>query len=1495
MIKSLLKILGYVVLSLVGLGVLLVVLLLLPPVRGRILAEIVVRVDRTLPGEIAVEKATWPSLGTIEAFQLRWTAAEDTLVSVDRLRVSVDLSNLLRRDLCATEILLDEADVDYPAMRLTFPARAPEQDISPKKARGTGFPRGGSIPGFPSLAAKRVAISARSIRISPSLSLEDVRLSGTLDLAHGHDPRIVLERLAIRGPQNGWQLDSLALDVDASDWTMSGVGAGRLQPGYPVFLSLATTGTDEGRLILTAEGGKSPPGAVGVELDVQLERGDAGIEAMSFQANVLTPGTGELSQFRMLKTSLEGMPELEGLSLSSSGTVRIQPELSAELGLTVHPSVWVTGGGAAVSYTDADLVVDTVWVGLPDLHVGARGRLEKDQVVAAGGVRARGTRWLEVLKPGTVPLDSLTADLGVRLEGPRAVPDLEVTLGATAVRQGFRMDRLEASAEVPGDRKRPAFARLTARARDFTLSAAAEVLRDGDLEIHLEPILVEETARARHSASSRHSTPGTVRLGSEDGSITVKNVQALGALGNVRLDGEIYRNQKSSFRANWAAPEPPVALTKVLDLDPAPLDSLRAHWKGEGPFLIALSGTMDPTGASRDLNVDATLRLPGPRVLAPLLPSESRVDDLGPIAGKLLAAASVGESGRTFDARLDLGQTAWLDTAEVIVTGHGRRVQFDRVALAGEGVRIGAEGSFDEGAWDVRSSVDVPNAAFLGRFVPRRELDLAVRAQGEFQGTFDAPNLTGSMEGRVRDLSYEIPRLEGDARWSPENLILAAKAPEGVRAGKIRLDSLYVGYEAGTSGDLFPGTLTVKADGKEVGTLQRLRVDKPEGWTVSGDTLVLHLQGRDLRTTRPFRLEILPKGGGIVLDKLDLSGALGDLNAHGFAGPDSSRFTADLTFRFPGEPPLERLPADLWPKAMEIQLRANGTDAVEASARIAGITLGNRRGLDVGMTLVGSSSGITAALEMIDERVAILDAAFEVPGAVRIYPPGATFHDGPVSGDMTLVAFPVPTELAVSRPREALARTAQLDARLSLSGTTREPSAFAGGRMSFPDWPKMSVYGIPFEVHVASDSVDVGTRAGLLASFALDRLQQRLLTGMISVPVNWSLLPGEPVTRTVDSLDVRIESGDLILSEFDPFLPPDMGLEGTCRIRFSARGPVEDPALDGRLAMSKVKASLADGTRIAGKADLSFGGTKRLPSVSGQIEIQNGVIRVPDPPKNLHPVHGKAVLWEPDALESGQETLATDPASTIPRDPDPSGRPRMDLNINVNIPSGLWIRGQGLNVELAGELDVVQKGEMPTVTGTLSAARGHLAFLGRTFDVDRGQAVFYGDDEVNPSLDLVLSSNVEGTLVRILVQGTVQKPEILLTSEPEMTEGDIMSTLLFGRPLDELNSDQAALVQRRASDIAAAFGAAQMEARIARQLGVDMVSIQWGSGPERRRSVTFGKYISRRVLLRYEQALEEWGSFFVNLEYFLTQSFRLETLMGRQSQSAIGVNWTKDY
>jgi translocation and assembly module TamB len=234
------------------------------------------------------------------------------------------------------------------------------------------------------------------------------------------------------------------------------------------------------------------------------------------------------------------------------------------------------------------------------------------------------------------------------------------------------------------------------------------------------------------------------------------------------------------------------------------------------------------------------------------------------------------------------------------------------------------------------------------------------------------------------------------------------------------------------------------------------------------------------------------------------------------------------------------------------------------------------------------------------------------------------------------------------------------------------------------------------------------------------------------------------------------------------------------------------------------------------------------------------------------------------------------------------------VDVHVVIQRGFWLRGRGLEVELAGDVRVRQSGLTPTLVGSLEAVRGQLELLGRRLGVERGVATFYGGDELDPALDIALSTRIDDTLVRVTVSGTATAPELTLGSEPAMTEGDIMSLLVLGRRLDDLDDDQAGLLADRAAEVATQLGAARVQAALGKRLGVDIIAIQQGSGPGAEESLVVGKYLTEKILVKYEQALQGSAGFLVNLEYLLTRHLRVETLSG-EGRSGVEMNWANEY
>jgi translocation and assembly module TamB len=245
--------------------------------------------------------------------------------------------------------------------------------------------------------------------------------------------------------------------------------------------------------------------------------------------------------------------------------------------------------------------------------------------------------------------------------------------------------------------------------------------------------------------------------------------------------------------------------------------------------------------------------------------------------------------------------------------------------------------------------------------------------------------------------------------------------------------------------------------------------------------------------------------------------------------------------------------------------------------------------------------------------------------------------------------------------------------------------------------------------------------------------------------------------------------------------------------------------------------------------------------------------------------------------------------------PPAAAPPALDIDVDLTIPGGLWLRGQGLSVELSGDLNLRQKVGKPILNGSLQAVSGTFRFLGRTFTIERGLVSFLGEEQLDAALDLRLTLTLEGTRFSVMFGGTLLQPQLSLSSEPEMSEGDIMAMLLFGRPLNDLSGDQVQLVRQRATDVVTMFGTAQLEARLSRELGMDIVTITRSQGQSEGSSLVIGKYISRRALLKYEQVLGDMSAFFIQLEYYITRSFKLKTSVSRQEQSGVEVNWARDY
>ncbi|HVY54959.1 MAG TPA: translocation/assembly module TamB domain-containing protein [Thermodesulfobacteriota bacterium] len=195
------------------------------------------------------------------------------------------------------------------------------------------------------------------------------------------------------------------------------------------------------------------------------------------------------------------------------------------------------------------------------------------------------------------------------------------------------------------------------------------------------------------------------------------------------------------------------------------------------------------------------------------------------------------------------------------------------------------------------------------------------------------------------------------------------------------------------------------------------------------------------------------------------------------------------------------------------------------------------------------------------------------------------------------------------------------------------------------------------------------------------------------------------------------------------------------------------------------------------------------------------------------------------------------------------------LNLAIRMRKNNWVKGRGANIELKGDLDINKKyGEDVRISGTITTVRGTYETLGKLFRIQEGTVNFTGSEKINPLLDITALYRVSSVQIYVNITGTPEKPVLKLTSDPDMTETDIISYIVFGAPSDQIGSRDRASIQGVATGVAGGIAAAQLEKLLGSKLSLDVVSVGGGTnGPQ----LEVGKYLTQDLYIAYERETSE--------------------------------------
>lgn len=803
-------------------------------------------------------------------------------------------------------------------------------------------------------------------------------------------------------------------------------------------------------------------------------------------------------------------------------------------------------------------------------------------------------------------------------------------------------------------------------------------------------------------------------------------------------------------------------------------------------------------------------------------------------------------------------------------------------------------GSFATGALDATADFSVPDLSVL-------RSDLSGGFQAEAKLTEQDGTRFIDLTGSGQDLGYAQQSGEGALTGTTDLKVLAEEKAGVITLRDVRLNNDQVNATArgvygdgvtdvsadlnvrslGFLGQGWRGALQATGSFREAGNgVRRLEVDG------TGRDLSFGQAQVDGALAGETRLDVTgtERAGVFIIEQAHVQNPRLNATASGTVGGGQTDVAAKLDaadLRFLGNGIGGALAADA-----RLQ-ESNGTRQITATGNASGLSVGQAK---VDPLLAGQTSFDVAATQA-PSGISVQKLTVTNP-QLRVQADGDTASGLNLQArlaDLGLIQpeFPGPLEVGGTVREEGANFVVDLDiaapgsTQLQLAGSAARD--FSTTNLALTGNSNASIANSFIRTRSVEGPVSLDLKINGAPSLNAVSGRVQLSNGQVADPGVGISLNNLNVTADLNGGRIQIDAGGNVASggRVEVTGPVDLN-SGSLDLailldRVIARDPnLYQTEINGRLTMTGNNAA---GPLIAGRIDL--GETEiRIPSTGlGGAKAIPDINHVGDT-RPVRATRAKAGL-EDYPSEASRDAGMAAPPSTPPANP-----PRLDLVINA--PNQVFIRGRGVDAELGGGLQVQGTTRNAIPIGHLELIRGRVDLLGKRFDLTEGLVELQGS--LIPVIRLVAETTQDGITTRIIIDGEVRDPEITFESSPEMPEEEVLSQLLFGRGLENISPLQAAQLAN-AIAVLAGTGGEGIIGNLRNQVGLDDLDL--ATDDEGNVQVRAGKYLSDNLYT--DVAVGNDGKSTINLNLDISDTLRARGSVGSDGDSTLGIFFERDY
>ncbi|MBZ8134997.1 translocation/assembly module TamB domain-containing protein [Afifella sp. IM 167] len=365
------------------------------------------------------------------------------------------------------------------------------------------------------------------------------------------------------------------------------------------------------------------------------------------------------------------------------------------------------------------------------------------------------------------------------------------------------------------------------------------------------------------------------------------------------------------------------------------------------------------------------------------------------------------------------------------------------------------------------------------------------------------------------------------------------------------------------------------------------------------------------------------------------------------------------------------------------------------------------------------------------------------------------------------------------------------------------------------------------------------------------------------------------------ALTARFDGDQVSIQNLNANFAPSGRLSGSGTVGLSGAMPIS-------IKLNIVDGRYADGTLLTARfnADLDITGSISAgPTIGGQVRINRVDVTVPET------LPGGALALDVEHIHATAAILRTvHMARPRSRPDDGSGGGGVKLDLVIDAPARIFVRGRGLDAELGGRLRLSGPADNVVASGGFQLIRGRLDVLTQRITIDSGELNFIGD--LDPYLDFTASTDSGDITVTITISGRASDPSVSFSSVPQLPQDEVLAQLLFGRSIADLSPLQVARLAAAAAELGGVGGGAGIFDRLRAATGLDDLDVVTDS--EGNAAVQAGRYINDNIYLGVQSGTDAQSSR-VTIDLDIIKGVKARGELGAEGDSALGIAVEHEY